>query len=158
MIIGAAGAGKTTIGSALAAELGWRFVDADDYHLPANIARMRRAEPLDDVDRAAWLQTLRGLIVTALERNEPIVLACSALKRSYRAILRVDPVAVRFVYLQAPAAVLNQRLASRTSHFAGPGLLPSQLQTLEEPSGAVVVDAALPVASIVEQIRREIGV
>src|SRR5262245_42063575 len=99
--MGVAGSGKTVIGRALAAELGWRFVDADDYHSAANLAKMHRGMPLSDADRAPWLATLHQLVARALDRREPLVLACSALRASYRDTLGGGLRAVRFVHLAA---------------------------------------------------------
>lgn len=155
--MGVAGSGKTTIGRALANSLGWPFVDADDYHSRENIARMRRGLPLTDADRVPWLAALHGVIARALDRRESLVLACSALKERYRVALAGGLRTVRFVYLTAPEAVLRDRLANRTDHFARPNLLDSQLATLEPPADALEIDATLPVDQIVVRIRREFG-
>ncbi len=126
--MGVTGSGKTSTGEALAARLGVRFVDADDQHSPEAKAKMARGEGLTDADRAPWLARLRDLLAT----EGPVVLACSALKRTYRDTLRVP--GVRFVYLQVPQALLNERLSHRRGHYAKANLLPSQLVTLEEPA------------------------
>src|SRR5437773_5096354 len=141
--MGAAGAGKTTIGRALAAELGWAFVDGDDRHPPPNIEKLRAGQPLSDADRAPWLAALHATIARSVGRREQLVLACSALKRRYREILRGDCRQVRFVYLKASKAELARRLSVRAGHFVGPDILDSQLAALEEPSGdeALFVDA-----------------
>jgi len=161
VLAGAAGAGKTMVGRALAAALGWRFVDADDYHAPADVAKMRAGVALTDADRAAWLTTLHGVLATAIDRRESLVLACSALKQRYRDILRSNLRGVRFVYLNASEATLCARLASRTGHFAGPALVASQLATLEEPRDAhdaLTIDATWPPEQIIRAIRHEFGV
>ena len=161
VLAGAAGAGKTTVGRALAAALGWRFADADAYHAPADVAKMRTGIALTDADRAAWLTTLHGLIATAIDRRESLVLACSALKQRYRDILRGNLRGVRFVYLKADEATLRARLASRTGHFVGPTLVASQLATLEEPpdaQDAATIDATSPPEQIIRAIRDEFGV
>src|SRR4051794_3528759 len=147
--MGVAGSGKTTVGRALAASTGWHFVDADDYHTPEHIAKMRSGIPLSDADRAPWLETLYGVIARALDRREPMVLACSALKESYRRTLMRSPRGIRLVHLTAPEAVLRQRLADRPDHFARPNLLASQLATLEPPADALVLDAAQPIDDLV---------
>ena len=112
ILTGVAGAGKTTIGTSLARELGWRFYEGDDFHPAANIEKMRRGEALTDRDRAPWLDRLRALIEQALEREENGILACSALKRSYRARLRVDE-RVIFVHLALSQALIERRLKQK---------------------------------------------
>ena len=154
VLIGPAGAGKSTVGTALAAQLGWRFVDADDYHSTENLAKMHANQPLTDSDRRPWLEAIRAVIAGAVERDEPTVVACSALKRDYRRILAQNIEAVRFVYLRATPQVLEQRLQKRRGHFAQPALLASQLAALEEPDDALVVDATASVDQIVATIRR----
>lgn len=153
IVMGVSGAGKTRVGKALAAELGWRFVDADDVHPAENVAKMAAGVPLTDEDRAPWLERLRGLIAQALERGEDLVLACSALRRSYRQQLAVEPERMRWVYLTAPADIIARRLSERTGHFMPPGLLESQLATLEPPDEALVVDVT-PVPTVVVALIR----
>jgi len=153
LVMGVLGSGKTTIGRLLAAALECRFIDADDYHSTANKQKMQRGEPLDDFDRAAWLEQLRGLIAGTLERGECAVLACSALKEGYRERLRVDPARVPMVYLKGSPQLLAARIARRTEHFAKQSLLESQLAALEEPSDAIVVDVAESPERIVERLR-----
>jgi gluconokinase len=152
VITGVAGAGKTTVGRALAAALGWRFPDADDVHTPEARARMRRGEALTDALRQPWLERVRAIIADAAQRGESIVVACSALKQRYRDVLARD-LPVRFVFLRADADVLRARLQTRGGHFAGVSLLDSQLATLEEPSDAIALDATLPVDGLVARIR-----
>src|SRR4051812_35067916 len=156
--MGAAGAGKSTVGRALAGALGWRFVEGDDYHTSANVAKMRSGVPLTDADRAPWLAAVPDVIAAAVDRPEPLIVACSALQERYRAVLRGGLRGVRFVYLQADEATLRERLIARTAHFAGPALVASQLATLEEPDDALSVDATRPVASIVDAVRHEFGI
>jgi gluconokinase len=160
VVMGAAGAGKTTVGRALGAELGWAFIDGDDRHPAANVEKIRAGHGLTDADRAPWLAALHAAIARSADRREPLVLASSALKRAYREILRGDCRGVRFVFLKAPARELENRLASRRDHFAGVSILDSQLATLEEPSPeeALIVDGAAPPARIVEAIREAFGV
>src|SRR5437762_11617658 len=123
ILMGVAGAGKTTIGKRLAEALGWRFLEGDDFHPPANVAKMAAGTPLTDEDRLPWLQRLRGLITDALARGENAVLACSSLKQSCRVMLTVDPSRERWVFLWAPREVIADRLAKRTGHFMPPSLL-----------------------------------
>lgn len=163
IVMGASGAGKTTVGSALARALDWPFHDADDFHPPENVARMRAGVALDDDDRRPWLESLASLVRGHAVAGTSAVLACSALRRDYRAVLvpSVAPDAVRFVFLRASADLLAARLAQRAGHFFSPALLASQLAALEEPTtGAaaeaapvVIVDAACPVATLVAEIR-----
>jgi gluconokinase len=158
IIMGAAGAGKSTAGRALAAELGWPFVDADDQHPAHNIEKMRAGVPLSDTDRAPWIATLRAMVDRAIDRREHTILACSALRERDRHTLRGNLRPVRFVHLQAARALPEERLAARPSHFFEPALVSSQLTDLEEPADALIVDAAWPPAQILTAIRREFGV
>ena len=132
IIFGVSGAGKTTVGKLLARELGWRFIEADDFHPAANIEKMRSGHPLTDEDRWPWLERLRQQIKTSLAATENVVLACSALKRTYRDRLRVGE-AVRFVFLRGDYVLVEKQLRSRRRHFMNPALLQSQFDDLEEP-------------------------
>lgn len=155
VIMGVAGAGKSTVGGALAESLRWRFIDGDDFHTAQNMSRMRGGIALSDSERAPWLARLRGEIGSVLARGESAVVACSALKERYREAL-VPPAAenaVSFVYLDADEELLRQRLQRREGHFAGESLLASQLDTLEEPSNALRVDAARAPDALVAAIR-----
>src|SRR5262245_63275969 len=154
VVMGVAGSGKTTVGEALAGALGWRFVEADDHQPAANIAKMARGEPLDDDDRWPWLDELRGIIEEALAGGDRLVMACSALKRSYRERLAGAEAGrrVRFAHLDGPPELFRSRLAQRHRHFMKAAMLESQLATLEVPADAVVIDAALSPPEQVEQI------
>lgn len=154
--MGVSGVGKTTVGRLLAAGLGWPFLDADDFHPAANVAKMQAGQPLDDADREPWLATLAAALRQRLERGESAVLACSALKESYRDRLRVGP-AVRFVHLRAPREVIRRRLEERRGHFFAPDLLASQLAALEEPEGALSVDVSEPPELVARRIVGELG-
>ncbi len=156
--MGIAGSGKTTVGAALASETGWRFIDGDEFHAPAAVAKLRAGVPLTDADRAPWLALLHGLVASALDRRDHAVLACSALEETHRQTLRGNLRTVRFVYLRADAQTLAGRLAARGRHFAGPSLLTSQLADLEEPEDAFVIDATGRAQQIVDTIRREFGI
>jgi gluconokinase len=153
IVMGVSGVGKTTIGVALAAALGWRFLDADDFHPPDNIEKMRAGVPLTDADRAPWLYSLRELITGALARGEDLVLACSALRAAYRERLTVDPARQHWVYLHLSPELLQQRLFQRKGHYMPVSLLASQLATLEQPAGALTVDATPPPEAVVASIR-----
>jgi len=156
VVMGVAGAGKTTIGSVLARELHWEFADSDDFHSPKNIAKMRAGIPLTDADRAPWLEKLRDYVARRIAEGKNAVLACSALKQSYRDILQVNE-QVRFVYLKGDWSVLSQRLLERHDHYMKAQMLDSQLRTLEPPTNAIVVDAHATPEDIVREIRRELG-
>ena len=160
VIMGVSGAGKTTIGRALAVELGWPFVEGDAVHPARNVEKMHAGIPLTDADREPWLAALHAIIARAIERREHTIVACSALKTRYRDRLRGRLRTVRFVYLRADPATLERRLAARTSHFFNPALLPSQFDALEEPDEetAVIVDAAAPPERILGAIREALGV
>lgn len=154
LIMGVSGAGKTTVGRALATALGCRFCDGDAFHSAANIAKLAHGHPLSDEDRRPWLAAIHAAIRTWIENREQVVLACSVLKAAYRdTVLAGHEPQVRLVYLKAGPALLRQRLAHRTGHFMGEALLASQLDILEEPSDALVLDAADPSAVLVAQIR-----
>src|SRR5271165_4609682 len=153
ILMGVTGSGKTTIGLALAASLQWRIVDADDFHSPSNVAKMRAGVPLDDADRLPWLTSLHDAIDGWLEAGTNVVLACSALKQSYREQLLVSP-DVKLVYLRGSRELISQRLSQRHGHYMDPDLLTSQFAALEEPRDAVVVDVDAAVPDIVGQIRK----
>jgi gluconokinase len=157
IVMGVSGAGKTTVGQRLAAALGWRFRDADDLHSRENIAKMAAGIALTDEDRAPWLAALREVIRNALASGEDVVLACSALKRSYRERLTVDGARERWVYLWAPREVLAERLARRRGHYMPLTLLDSQLATLEVPEGALGVDVSPDPDTVVATILRGLG-
>ena len=156
ILMGVSGSGKTTVGRRLAAALGWPFYDADDFHPPANVERMRQGLALTDEDRRPWLAALARLIAEALADDQPLVLACSALKAAYRAQLTPQgaAAAVRFVYLRLPPEVAAARLKERRGHFMPASLVPSQFAALEEPAEAIVVDATQSPDEIVGQISR----
>lgn len=152
VIVGVAGAGKTTVGRALAAAVGWSFHDADDLHAPEDRARMQRGEGLTDARRRPWLDRVRAMLVRAADRNENAVLACSALKQRYRDMLCAG-LPARCVFLNADADTLRARLQQRPDHFAGVTLLDSQLAALEPPTDALTLDATQPVETLVRAIR-----
>jgi gluconokinase len=134
VVMGVSGSGKSVIGAALARALGTDFVEGDDYHSAENVERMASGIPLTDADRAQWLRALALRIRGAKDAGTGLVMTCSALRRSYRNLLRAEAGELRFVFLRGPRALLAERIASRRGHFMPPSLLESQLATLEEPS------------------------
>ena len=155
LLMGVSGAGKTTVGTMLASQLGWEFADADDYHPAANVEKMRNGIPLTDADREPWLESLRSLIAAWMAAGKSAVLACSALKQAYRDRLTVGE-SVRVVYLKADRELLRERLLLRRGHYMKEGMLESQIETLEEPANAIALDARSSVEEIVRAIRRRV--
>ena len=162
--MGVAGAGKTTVMAALAERVGWATAEGDEFHSPENVARMQSGRPLTDDDRRPWLEELAAWIgdreAAYGGAGENAIVTCSALKRSYRDLLRQGHPSVRFIHLVAPVATLDSRLAERQGHYMPPALLASQLETLEplgtdEPGEVVQADAALP--EVVDAILRLLG-
>lgn len=156
LIMGVSGCGKTSVGKALAIQLGWDFYDADDFHSPANIEKMARGLPLNDADRRPWLAALHELIATCLKEACPGVLACSALKESYRQTLLAGNKDVQIVYLKGSYALIQARMAGRPGYYMKPGMLQSQFDALEPPVDALTMDISLPVEAIVEKIVKEV--
>ncbi len=158
VVMGVSGSGKTTVGKALAQELGWTFIEGDDFHSEANVKKMAAGTALSDEDRDAWLSSLQEEIVKALGQQIGAVVACSALKESYRHRLKVDG-RVQFVFLNIPFAVAEERLKKRKGHFMPVSLLESQFETLQQPEGSdyINVDAQQSpqeiVTEVVEKIR-----
>lgn len=150
--MGVSGAGKTTIGAALAARLGWAFIDADDHHPAHNIAKMAAGQALDDADRGPWLERLNRLLRQCDARDAHVVLACSALKERYRRQLADGVRRVEWVYLQGSLELLQERVASRRHRYMPASLLGSQLEALEPPQRAIVVDVSAAVADCVAAI------
>jgi gluconokinase len=158
ILFGVAGAGKTAVGRLLAAELGWEFHDADDFHAPASVEKMRRGLPLSEEDRAPWLGRLAELIASRVERGADAVIACSALKESHRRRLKCGD-AVRLVHLKGDYALIERRLRGRRGHFMPALLLRSQFDALEEPEGGVlVIDVTPPPGEVVRAVRAGLGV
>lgn len=152
VVMGVAGAGKTTVGERIAAALGVTFLDADAFHPAENVAKMRSGVPLTDTDRAGWLQALRAELSARAARADGVVLACSALKAAYRGVLTDGNPGLRFVYLAISPEVAQARLAARPGHFMPPSLVVSQFDALEPPSDALLVDAMQPLELVVQRI------
>jgi gluconokinase len=148
LVMGVAGVGKTTLGAALARERGWRFIDADDYHPPENVAKMKAGIPLEDADRWAWLARLNK----RLREEENAVLACSALKEKYRDRLLQGIAHCVLVYLHAPAELIRSRLQARSHRYMPASLLESQLAALEPPVDAIAIDVAAEPSSCIAAI------
>jgi gluconokinase len=138
LVMGVTGAGKTTVGRLLAQTLGWPFLDADDFHPATNIEKMRSGVPLNDSDRLPWLAAIHTELLRCAANDQDVVLACSALKRSYREMLG-DGLDVRICYLKASYSEIEGRLRSRSGHFAGKAILAGQFADLEEPTDAIVI-------------------
>lgn len=156
--MGPAGSGKTTVGELLATQLSWEFADGDAFHPPANIEKMSRGIPLTDEDRLPWLQSIRDAMRQWQAQGKSVVVACSALKRSYRDLLGVDsnPQGIKLVYLKGSYDLLLERLHSRKGHYMKEQMLASQLADLEEPEDALTIDVSKSSEEIVSEIRRHL--
>ena len=157
LVMGVSGSGKTTIGLALAEALGWDFYDADDFHPPSNISKMTAGVALDDHDRAPWLAALNTHIGDCVRRGRRIVLACSALKQSYRDRLLQGNPGICVIYLRGEYDLINARLQSRNDHYMKADMLSSQYAALEEPSGDLVVDIRQDLDQIMKYILDQLG-
>ncbi len=155
ILMGVTGSGKTTVGKLLAQQVGWEFADADDFHTPANKEKMSRGEGLTDAERLPWLEAIHKAMVNWESSGQNTVLACSALKESYRGILS-NGVSAQFVYLRGSAELILERLGHRKGHYATGELVASQFAALEEPQDAYVVDIASDPMTQVAEIRRDL--
>jgi len=154
VLMGVSGSGKTTIGSALARQLGWPFLDGDDFHPPQNVAKMSSGTPLTDEDRWPWLDQLNEELRSREARGESAVLACSALKQAYRDRLARGITDWRLVFLHSSFEVLKKRAEERKHRYMPASLLQSQFATLEPPANAIQVDVVEPLERSVEAIRQ----
>jgi gluconokinase len=136
LVMGVTGSGKTTVGKLLAQKLGWLFIDADEFHLPENIEKMKHGVSLKDEDREPWLAAIHGQLLKCAAKNQDAVLACSALKQIYREKL-ASGVDLRICYLKGTYSAIRSRLESRSGHFAGEAILAGQFSDLEEPRDAL---------------------
>ena len=157
IVMGVAGCGKTTVATALAAELGWDFLEADSLHPRSNIEKLSSGEALTDADRAPWIEAIRAGIVSRVAAGRKVVAACSALKAAHRLVLAPDPGDTRFVHLRGDFALISARLAGRTGHFMKENLLRSQFRDLEEPADALTLDAAQPTEATIKRILEVLG-
>jgi gluconokinase len=165
VVMGVSGSGKTSAAQELTRQLGWVFIEGDDLHPEANVAKMAAGIPLDDEDRWPWLREVAAVIGEHEAAGTSVVLTCSALKRAYRDLLRDGHPSVWFAHVDVSREVLAERLAQRKGHFMPPSLLDSQLATLErlgedEPGDVIAGDAPLPetVAELLEDLKRERGI
>jgi len=156
IVMGVSGSGKTSVGKALADQLGWDFYDADEFHPPENVAKMAKGIPLSDSDRAPWLAALHDLISSSLKAHRPGILACSALKERYRLQLMEGNEAVQLVYLKGDYELIWSRMSARQDHYMKPHMLQSQFETLEEPKNALTIDISDSVQKIVEEILKQL--
>jgi len=156
LVMGVSGSGKTTIGEALARELGWAYLDADDFHPQANVDKMAAGIPLGDADRRPWLDRINEKLLE-MERDErSVVVGCSALKQAYRERLRSGLRNFRVVYLKGEFDLIRGRVTSRTHRYMPASLLQSQFDALEPPKGSIEVDVSVPVEESVSAIRRQL--
>lgn len=158
IVMGVSGSGKTTIGKQLAESLGWEFSDADTFHSPENVEKMRNGIPLTQTDRLPWLKSLQTAIAQWLQADKNVVLACSALKQSYRQFLLLDNSRVKLVYLKGSYQLIYQRLQERQDHYMSVKLLDSQFDLLEEPTDAIAVDISAPTPDILQTIKSALNI
>jgi gluconokinase len=151
LVMGTTGAGKTTVGKLLAARLRWTFLDADDFHPPANIEKMKHGIPLTDEDRFPWLERIHAELLRLTQSGKNAVLACSALKQSYRDQLSAA-LDMRIAYLRGTYEVMRRHIESRHGHFAGEAILAGQFADLEEPKNALVLDVSHSTEQLVTAI------
>jgi gluconokinase len=157
ILMGVTGSGKSTLGKLLSERLGWSFHDADDFHPASNIAKMRQGIPLNDDDRRPWLLAIQKFMREALAEGRNAIIACSALRASYRELLLAGDPGVRFVHLKGNRDLIRDRLESRQGHFMNPKLLDSQFQTLEEPDSSWAVEVNQPPEAIAAEIEKRLG-
>ena len=160
VVMGVSGCGKSTVGQLLGERLGIDFVEGDQFHSHANIVKMASGNPLTDQDRLEWLELLADMLRQAHSSQRAVVMSCSALKKSYRNILRAGNNNVRFIYLKGTFEVLNKRVSERSHQYMPSSLLNSQLSTLEPPlieENPLAYDVSLPPEVIVDTILKELG-
>jgi len=158
ILMGVSGAGKSTVGARLARALGWSFLDGDELHPARNRELMSRGIALTDADRQPWLDAVRQSVERFLSAGTNAVIACSALRESYRRRIVADPLRVKVVYLRGPQELIASRLRDRSGHFMRPELLQSQFDAIEEPHDAIVADISASPDAIVASIRAQLGI
>jgi gluconokinase len=152
VVMGVSGVGKTTIGQLLSQRLAWPLLDADDFHPPGNIEKMRSGTPLTDEDRWPWLDRLNRVLREKDSNGESALLACSALKQRYRDRLADGLKDLRWVYLKGSFELIEARMKARKGHYMKAGLLESQFATLEEPADAITAEISAEPAAIVDAV------
>jgi gluconokinase len=155
VVMGVAGSGKTTVGMMVAVAMHCAFLEGDSLHSAANVEKMSHGSPLTDADRAPWLAAIHSRLLDAYRHRQSLVVGCSALKQSYRTVL-ADGMPITWVYLKGSPALIRSRLQHRTGHYMKADMLASQLEALEEPSDALIVDISHSPGAIVEQILAEL--
>jgi carbohydrate kinase (thermoresistant glucokinase family) len=156
LVMGVSGSGKTTIGEALAQALGWRYLDADDFHPKANVEKMKAGVPLNDADRWPWLDAINKALLGFQQEGQSVVLGCSALRETYRRRLSHDLRDFRVVHLKGDFELIEKRVKARTHRYMPASLLKSQFDTLEPPDRAIEIDVSMPVAESIRQIRKKL--
>jgi gluconokinase len=152
ILMGVAGSGKTAVGKGIAARLNWLFLDADDFHPAANIEKMKHGIPLNDQDRIPWLRALRNELRRLLAEGRSVILACSALKESYRKLLSDDVAPMSFVLLDVDQETIRERLRHRSAHFFPKELMNSQFAALEKPKDAIIIDARKSLDEVTDRV------
>jgi carbohydrate kinase (thermoresistant glucokinase family) len=153
ILMGVSGCGKSSVGKMLSEETGWPFYDGDDFHPEANVAKMAEGIPLNDADRQPWLESLHQLIKSSLRQERPLIVACSALKKSYRDILRGDLAdQVVFIHLKGSFRLIYTRMQQRDDHYMKAEMLRSQYETLQKPRNAIEINIDKSVPEITQQI------
>jgi len=155
LIMGVSGSGKTTLGRALAQKLGWDFFDADEFHSPENIVKMTDGIPLSDSDRAPWLAALHDQLYSTLSAGRHPVLACSALKETYRTQLLAGMERIVVIYLKGSYDLIWSRMSTRMGHYMKPEMLQSQYDVLEEPEDAVALEVEMPLKDMIDTIAKK---
>ena len=155
--MGVAGSGKTAVGKGVAARLNWLFLDADDFHPAANIEKMKHGIPLNDQDRIPWLRALRDELRRLLAEGRSVILACSALKESYRKLLSDDVAPMSFVLLDVDQETIRERLQHRSAHFFPKELMNSQFAALEKPKDAIIIDARKSLDEVTDRVVQAIS-
>ena len=156
LVMGVSGSGKTTIGEALAEKLGWRYLDADDFHPQANVEKMKAGIPLEDADRWPWLGAINRALLGFQRDGLSVVLGCSALKEAYRERLSGNLSDFRVVYLRGDFELIEKRVKARTHRYMPASLLKSQFDAMEPPHGAIEIDVSVPVSESIQQIQKQL--